>query len=161
MLQAIIAVGLLFGIPTYSCAGDAALGEFIKVPELFDYNQPRIEEYHTPRLSKKDKSLIAIFELLNAADWTQTRQIARQPEQFSEAGSARMFLGKKPSKGRVNSLFAIEALGYPWLVNEIDGWNVNAGDREALKNLLHAFSILGKGKAVSNNLGLGLDIFRW
>jgi hypothetical protein len=124
-------------------------------PELFDYNQPRIEEYHSPRYSNTDKGLLALYEAINAMDWTQTLQGSRHPEKYNEerfpTGSANI-IGRHPSRDSVNALMGGQSLAVPLIYDKVpENW------RKVLLGLL----IAAKGSAVKNNQSIGLDAYRW
>ena len=136
--------------------------KYEKDPRLFDYNVPRIEEYHTPRMSKTDKGLIALFEAFNAMDWTQTQQARRTPGTHSRTGEAYTetnfpsgsaeLIGKHPSRDKITALMGAEAVGYPLVVDKLN---------EPWKSIFQTLAIIGKASAVKNNQSLGLDAYRW
>lgn len=53
--------------------------------------------------SEADKTREAVYLALDAVDWMQTRNIARNPAEFYETNS---YLGEHPSVGKVNGYFA-------------------------------------------------------
>ena len=131
--------------------------KYEKDPKLFNYseNENRDLGYHSPRLSGTDKGLIAAFELLNAADWTQTLEGARTKGNteapMSQGGSAEI-VGTHPSKQRINLMMGTEALAYPAIVSNL---------KEPWRSIFQALMIGGKAAAVKNNQSIGLDAYRW
>jgi len=57
-----------------------------------------------------DKALELTYLTLQALDYGQTRHIAHNPDRFYETNT---ILGRHPSEGRVNTLFAITAIAHP------------------------------------------------
>jgi hypothetical protein len=131
-------------------------GGYQKIPELFDYNKPAIEEYHTSSASKKDIPAAVLYEILNAADWAQTRQIARNPEKYYEKDFANNgsseFIGSHPSTGKVNGWHLLKAVGQPYIASKLP---------EPYRSLFQSVSLGMAGSTVKNNVTLGLDAVRW
>ncbi len=128
--------------------------EFTRNPDLFDYlaAEDRDLGFHSDRAwTTPDKALAAAFQVLNLADWAQTRQAARRPELYQEKGS-NWLIGDHPSTGKVNLLMAAAALGQPLIADRLSGpW----------RDIFQALTIGGKATTVNNNRQLGLDIMRW
>ncbi len=128
--------------------------EYKKIPELYDYDNQKIEEYHSSKMSKKDIAAATLYEALNAADWVQTKQIARQPEKYSEdkfPGSAGI-IGKHPSNEKLAAWHLAKAIGQPYIASKLE---------EPYKTLFQMLSIGIVGNAVRNNKSVGLDVVRW
>jgi hypothetical protein len=135
--------------------------KYEKDPKLFNYseNENRDLGYHSPRLSGTDKGLIAAFELLNAADWTQMQEARRDPRyaghdresDFSHGGSSEL-IGKRPSRDKINAMIGTEALVYPVIVSNL---------KEPWRSIFQALMIGGKAAAVNNNKSIGVDAYRW
>ncbi len=65
----------------------------------------------------QDTTLQLVYTAVNAADWAQTRYIARNPRTFFEQGN--LFIGHHPDMGRVDSWFAMTTLAHAavsWLL---------------------------------------------
>ena len=69
--------------------------------------------------SKKDIAREAAWQTLNYVDWTQTRKIARHPENYSETNP---ILGKYPSLEEVNLYMGTSALLHPIIAHYIPTW---------------------------------------
>lgn len=127
-----------------------------KDPRLFDYSTTRDLGFHSPRFTGTDYGLTTLYEALNAADWTQTQQAARNPhkrftEQNFPAGSAEL-IGEHPNRDKINALMMGQALAVPVAASQLpDFW------RKALLMTL----IAGKSIAVRNNQSIGLDAYRF
>lgn len=129
--------------------------QYSKMPDLYDYDKPRDLGYHSPESSLKDNGFLALFELLNAADWAQTQQISRNPQKYYEqpfpVGSSQL-IGKHPSSAGVTALMGAEAAGYPLAVKHLD---------EPWKTFFQVLAGAAKASAVSGNKSIGLDAIRW
>jgi hypothetical protein len=80
----------------------------------------------------KDTAWEATYLLLHVADWGQTLYIARHPDQYYEVNP---ILGKHPSRGRVNTYFALTGLvhvaGAVLLPTKFELFNVKFNPRRA------------------------------
>ncbi len=146
--------GLFFYLLGVFAMADAQ--EFVKDEKLFDYT-PKDQGYHSDnKWSGTDKSLEAAYQILNAIDWAQTRQIARQPEKYSEAGTdqygSASIIGEHPSRNAVNAWHLVKALGHPAIVNKLS---------EPWKSIFQALTVGTTGSAVKNNNKIDLDMIRW
>jgi hypothetical protein len=63
--------------------------------------------------SDADVKREAVYLAVDTVDWLQTRNIARNPDQFYETNS---YLGKHPSVGKVNGYFATMMLVHVGIV---------------------------------------------
>ena len=128
---------------------DDMSANYVKMPELFDYNQPRIEEYHSPREWKgTDKALEGVFLALLAADRAQTLQASKR----RDLEEANPILGLHPSKGKINGYFGAAALAHMGLAHLLP---------EPYRNLFQGVTIGIEQQPVRNNYKLGLDAIRW
>jgi hypothetical protein len=143
------------------------MAEFEKRPELYDYEANTPEKRNrgfksmlnpTSKMDTLDKILLAGYEAANAADWGQTLQISRNPEQHSEAplkrGGSAGLIGRHPSRDKVNLLMGGQAAAVPYIANQLpSGW------RKALLGSL----FVGKALTVNQNTkGInGLPMVRW
>lgn len=59
--------------------------------------------------TKADTTREVAWQVLNAVDWAQTLEIARQPEKYHERNP---ILGKHPSVGEVNTYMGISAVAH-------------------------------------------------
>lgn len=66
--------------------------------------------------SSRDKALEGVFIAVTAIDWLQTRDIARNPDRWTEENS---ILGQHPSIAEVNTYFAILTISHIALVDII------------------------------------------
>lgn len=94
--------------------------------------------------SKQDKALFTASTALLAADWAQTRSIAKQPERFYEKNP---LLGRHPSVRRVNNYFAGAILLNYFITDALRGdvrtaWQVGV--------------IVVEGTVVTRNYGIGI-----
>ena len=164
LVNRLITVFIYMILPALAEGGDQyPMADFEKKSELFDY-APRDLGLHSQDFSNTDKGMLAVLELLNLADWTQTRQIARKPTEWVdtpygpqlkenwESGSAQTFIGKHPSRGEVNALFGIQALLYPLIAKYLP---------DPFRKVGLAFQIGAVGNTVNKNKNLGLDVIRY
>lgn len=63
-----------------------------------------------------DKTREAVYLAVDAVDWLQTRNIARNPERYYETNA---ILGQHPSIGRVNAYFASMMLVHVGIVTAL------------------------------------------
>ena len=107
--------------------------------QVFDSNAPWTDE---------QKVVAAGAGVLLAADWLQTRQIAKHPDQFQEYNP---ILGEHPSQGKVNLYFLVATGGLLLIADFMPNeWRTTA---------LYAVAAV-QTLAVSNNLSHGISI-RW
>jgi len=93
----------------------------------------------------EERTTFAVSSVLLAADWAQTRQIARNGQLFRDTNS---ILGAHPSIGRVNAYFA-SAL----LLNYVIGRSLDRGWRTAW--FIGVQSV--EAGVVQRNLSIGLS----
>lgn len=131
------------------------MSDYVKIPELFDYNKPRVESYSSQPYAKKDLAAMLLYEAGNAVDWAQTRRIARNPDNYWEtkfpSGSSQI-IGKHPSQTAVDALHLTKAIGQPLVANEM---------KEPYKSLFQMLTILAVGNTINNNKAIGLKSFSW
>ena len=92
-----------------------------------------------------ERAMLASALVLHVADWSQTLQIADQPDRHFERNP---ILGRHPSRGEVNAYFSATALALVLLA-------------DALPQYRRAFLggwIAVQAVVVHNNLGIGLRI---
>ena len=99
--------------------------------------------------SKIDRVFQATSILAIAADWNQTRQIAKNPKLYYENGVAEVVLGRHPSLSRVNWYFAGSMI-------------LNTAIAYALPNpyrrMFQIGSIVYEAYWINNNYGIGIRI---
>jgi hypothetical protein len=95
--------------------------------------------------SEDEKRLFYVHSALVVADWSQTRQIAKNPLDYREYNP---ILGKHPSVEKVDLLFAASLVGSYYLFDSMD---------ENRQKYLITASIV-RGVVVGHNLNLGLRI---
>ncbi len=98
--------------------------------------------------SAQHKALASTAGALLAADWLQTRQIAKHPDKFHEYNPV---LGEHPSQGKVNLYFLAAAGGLMLLADFLPA--------EYRTGLLYGVIVV-QAAAVTNNLQEGISI-RW
>ena len=92
-----------------------------------------------------EKKLFVAHTALVAADWGQTRSIAKHPDIYEEANP---LLGKHPSTGKVDAFFIIVLAGsYLWF---------DALDTNREKYMIYATVL--RGVVVGHNYQLGVRI---
>ena len=128
--------------------------EYARNSDLFDYvaAENRDLGHHSDRdWTTLDKSLALAYQLVNAADWTQTRQIARRPSRYYEK-DAGWLIGEHPTRRRVNMLFLTNALLQPLIANMLENpW----------RSLFQTYTVGSRIPTVLDNKGRDLDIVRW
>ena len=94
----------------------------------------------------EERTTFAVSSVLLVADWAQTRQIARNAQQFRETNPV---LGDHPGMGRVNTYFATALL-----LNYVIGNSLSNGWRRAW------FVGVGgvEASVVQRNLSIGLKL---
>lgn len=92
-----------------------------------------------------DRALLASALVLHAADWSQTLQIADQPDRYFERNP---ILGRHPSRGEVHAYFAATALALVLIADALPQYR-----RPMLGGWIAVQAIV-----VHNNLGIGLRI---
>lgn len=95
--------------------------------------------------TEDEKRLFYVHSALVLADWSQTRQIAKNPTQYVEYNP---FLGKQPSVEKVDLFMAATLVGSYYLFDSMD--------ENRQKYLL--FASIGRGVIVGHNLNIGLRI---
>jgi hypothetical protein len=93
-----------------------------------------------------DKRLLWAGQALIAADWAQTRQIAKNPDQYSEKNR---YLGEHPSVGKVNTYFVSALAAHYYTAAYLSG-----SDRTAMLTGIVAV----EAYVVNRNAKLGLKI---
>lgn len=96
--------------------------------------------------SELDKKLLIASEVLLAADWMQTRQIAKNPDRYYETNP---ILGKHPSTGEVNTYFISCMVANYYLAD----WLGDSGNKRTI--YLSTVTVV-QGVTVRNNYLLGL-----
>lgn len=109
------------------------------IAQVFEGNAPWTAEH---------KVVAAGAGVLLAADWLQTRQIAKHPDKFHEYNPV---LGEHPSQGKVNLYFLAAAGGLMLLADFLPA--------EYRTGLLYGVIVV-QAAAVTNNLSEGISI-RW
>lgn len=107
--------------------------------QVFADNAPWTQEH---------KALASTAGAMLAADWLQTRQVAKNPDQFHEYNP---ILGEHPSQGKVNLYFLAAAGGLLLLADFLPS--------EYRTGLLYGV-IAVQAVAITNNLQEGISI-RW
>jgi hypothetical protein len=116
-------------------------------------------KWFTP-LSKKELLLMGGTFVLAAIDWSQTEQIARKPEKYSEINP---ILGRHPSVGATHTYAAIAAASYvlaSWaLPRKPPPQLVNPGIHRYVnrENFMMGIMLLEAG-CVTRNLSVGLGL---
>ena len=99
--------------------------------------------------TKADTAIQATWTVLHIVDWSQTRQIAKEPRRFYEGNP---ILGRHPSVGRVDTYMALSAVA-------------NLGVAYALpkpyRRYFQVLSIGITGKCVILNFDIGLGGGDW
>lgn len=72
---------------------------------------------HADEWDSTDKKLFATSELLLLADWSQTRQVAKNPQHYSETN---ILLGEHPSVGKVDVYFTSVLIGNYFLTDYLE-----------------------------------------
>ena len=94
----------------------------------------------------QDLVLESTWIAIDAMDWLQTRNIARNPDQYYETNP---ILGKHPSVRQVNTYFALCVLGHIAATNIL---------KRPYRTYLQVFSIGVSMQYVNNNYGLGIKM---
>ena len=95
--------------------------------------------------STTDKSLFAAHTALTIADWGQTRDITRRPDEYHETN---MFLGQHPSKQKVDLFFVASLVGTYYLFDYSKNYRTE---------ILLGFTA-GRLAAVKHNADIGLRV---
>ena len=127
------------------------MAEPVKMPDLYDYNQPRIEEYHSGdgKWSGADKSLATLYLIMQALDYNQTRSFLRRPEQFEEGNP---LLGKHPSQAKLAGANILTAAGVLKLADKLP---------PAYRKILLGGATAVEGQMVNAGHRVGVDAVRY
>jgi hypothetical protein len=98
--------------------------------------------------SKQDIALETLWEGIHLMDWSQTRQIATQPDRYFERNP---ILGQHPSKQYVNVYMLSGAVLHPVVTNFLP---------KKYRPYFQGISIAMSGTCVVNNFSIGLGL-KW
>ncbi len=127
---------------------------YVKMPELYDYDQAKTEQQNSLAPKDKDKWGLHNYLLegaylgLQLADERQTEQIARN-HKYRETNP---YLGPHPSEKRVREYMAATALAQLGLAYLLP---------EPWRTMFQGVSIGIEQDGVRNNLKYGVDVMRW
>jgi len=95
--------------------------------------------------TKADSQRETVYLVLHAADWLQTRNIARDPVRWHEYNP---IIGKHPTIGRVNNYFALSTIAHISIVDALP---------KEYRKAFQYFTIGFKGKLVYHNFHVGIS----
>lgn len=89
-----------------------------------DPDPPRAKKvlgiFRRPKLSTLDKILLGLSQAAIMGDWTTTLDMSRRlGEGYREVGPGKIFLGSRPTPGRVNTVFALGSIGNAMIASQL------------------------------------------
>lgn len=106
-----------------------------------------------------DTAIQLVYATAHIMDWTQTLHIGRNSQQYEERGSyARVFIGRHPSRSRVNAFVGSTLLLHTWVAWMLPASTTVRGEELHPRALWQAVWIGIETDAVQHNRQIGLGV---
>ncbi len=124
--------------------------DYVRMPELFNYDQPQLVEYHTPENDWNNLSslLEGVYLTLHGIDWAQTRYMSRNYGKL-QRHEANPILGRQPHKDKIDAYFALTGLAHAIAASKLSS---------PYRELLQGLSIGMEYDPVRTNYNAGLKM---